>query len=97
MIAQRYSLHIERTDALKNMARYYALSIEPTLFGDVCLVRRWGRIGSRGRTMVHHFAREKDAVVLFLDLLLQKKRRGYRPLSARAETAPLVGRNRDAA
>jgi hypothetical protein len=29
------------------------MSIEPTLFGDVCLVRRWGRIGARGQRMEH--------------------------------------------
>jgi hypothetical protein len=28
------------------MARFYALAIEPTLFGDMALVREWGRIGS---------------------------------------------------
>jgi predicted DNA-binding WGR domain protein len=27
------------------MARYYVLSIEPSLFGDASLIRQWGRIG----------------------------------------------------
>ena len=49
MLAQPYHLYVERMDAQKNMARFYALSIEPTLFGDVCLIRRWGRIGTRGQ------------------------------------------------
>jgi predicted DNA-binding WGR domain protein len=48
MLAQPYRLYFERTDATKNMARFYALSIEPTLFGTPCLTRRWGRIGSKG-------------------------------------------------
>ncbi|WP_157791224.1 WGR domain-containing protein, partial [Bradyrhizobium japonicum] len=30
MIAQPYQLYIERTDASKNMARFYAMAIEPT-------------------------------------------------------------------
>ncbi len=30
------------------MARYYALSIQPTLFGEAAIVRCWGRIGKRG-------------------------------------------------
>ena len=79
MIAQSYQLCAERTDASKNMARYYAMSIEPNLFGEVCLIRRWGRIGSGGQRMVHHFTREEEAVGLFLQLLRQKRRRGYGP------------------
>ena len=41
-------LVLERVDRAKNMARFYVLSIEPTLFEDLALVRRWGRIGARG-------------------------------------------------
>jgi predicted DNA-binding WGR domain protein len=79
MIAQPYRLYIERKDASKNMARFYAMSIEPTLFGDVCLIRRWGRIGADGQRIQHCFQREEDAVALFLNLLRQKRQRGYRP------------------
>jgi predicted DNA-binding WGR domain protein len=77
MIAQRYQLYVERTDTSKNMARFYAMAIEPTLFGDVCLTRRWGRIGGQGQEMRHSFPCEEDAVGLFLDLLRQKRNRGY--------------------
>ena len=38
-------LLLERVDRIKNMARYYVLSVEPTLFAESSLVRRWGRIG----------------------------------------------------
>lgn len=78
MIAQPYHLYVERTDLTKNMARYYAMTIEPTLFGDCCLTRRWGRIGTRGQEKIHHFQREEDAVRLFLDLLCRRRARGYR-------------------
>ncbi|RDJ00788.1 WGR domain-containing protein [Rhizobium phaseoli] len=81
MIAQRYQLHVERIDAEKNMARYYAMSIEPNLFGEACLIRRWGRIGATGQRLVHHFEKEEEAVGLFLQLLRQKRRRGYGPRS----------------
>ncbi|KPF42614.1 WGR domain-containing protein [Rhizobium sp. AAP43] len=81
MIAQPYQLYVERRDRTKNMFRFYALSIEPNLFGEACLIRRWGRIGAKGQTMIHHFERERDAVVLFLDLTRQKQSRGYRTLS----------------
>ncbi|GAA4186850.1 WGR domain-containing protein [Shinella granuli] len=84
MITQLYHIYIERTDASKNMARYYAMAIEQTLFGDACLTRRWGRIGTMGQQSVHHFQREEDAVRLFLDLLHQKRTRGYRPANTAA-------------
>ncbi|MBU0835183.1 MAG: WGR domain-containing protein [Alphaproteobacteria bacterium] len=79
MIAQPYHLYIERTDASKNMARYYAMEISTTLFGETCLTRSWGRIGKRGQCISHHFEQEEEAVDLFLDLLRQKRARGYRP------------------
>lgn len=79
MISQPYHLYVERSDASRNMARYYAMSIEPNLFGDICLLRKWGRIGTRGQMIVHHFGHEEEAVRLFLDLLRQKRKRGYRP------------------
>ncbi|MQB07134.1 WGR domain-containing protein [Agrobacterium tumefaciens] len=77
MHAQPYHLYIERRDPARNMARYYALSIEPTLFGTYCLTRRWGRIGSSGRSIEHHFDGEMEAVAMFLDLLSRKRARGY--------------------
>lgn len=90
MITQQYQLYIERHDPRRNMARFYALSIEETLFGQARLVRRWGRIGTIGRVVQHSFDDEGDAVQLFLALLRAKRNRGYRPRSAhqRAETAP---------
>jgi predicted DNA-binding WGR domain protein len=45
-------LVLERVDRTKNMARYYVLSVEPTLFTESSLVRRWGRIGGAGRTRI---------------------------------------------
>ncbi|MCW5711587.1 WGR domain-containing protein [Shinella sp.] len=81
MITQPYHIYVERTETSKNMARYYAMAIEQTLFGDACLTRRWGRIGTTGQQMIHHFQREEEAVSLFLDLLRQKRTRGYRPVN----------------
>ncbi len=80
MLAQPYQLYVERRDASRNMSRFYAMSIEQTLFGQACLIRRWGRIGAHGQTMQHSFDREDEAVQLFLDLLRQKRDRGYRPM-----------------
>jgi predicted DNA-binding WGR domain protein len=43
---------LERIDHARNMARFYVQSIEPTLFEDLALVRRCGRIGSAGRERI---------------------------------------------
>ncbi len=79
MISQPYQLYVERSDPAKNMARYYAMEIEPTMFGEACLTRRWGRIGKRGQEKKNVFEREEEAVRLFLELVKQKRGRGYRP------------------
>ena len=84
MLTQPYRLYVERVDPDRNMARFYTLAIEPTLFGTPRLLRRWGRIGTSGRTMVHHFEREEDAVALFLELLRERQSHGYRVKQAAA-------------
>jgi len=78
MLIQLYHLYVERTSEARNMARFYAMTIEANLFGEVCLTRRWGRIGAQGQIKVQHFAREQDAVTTFLDLIRRKRSRGYR-------------------
>ncbi len=84
MLIQPYRLYVERTDEARNMARFYAMTIEPNLFREVCLTRRWGRIGAQGQMKVQHFARERDAVAAFLDLLRRKRSRGYRATASAA-------------
>ncbi len=84
MIAQPYQLYVERKDRARNMARFYSMSIDANLFGELCLTRRWGRIGAIGQTLIHHFEREQDAVALFLHLTRQKRARGYRTRSSTA-------------
>lgn len=78
MTATHRHIYIERRDATRNMARFYALSIEPTLFGDLCLTRRWGRIGTRGQMRAMSFAREEEALAQFAKIKRQKAGRGYR-------------------
>jgi len=91
MIAQPYHLRVERRDAAQNMARFYVLAIQPTLFGEIQLTRRWGRIGSRGQSLNHVFKREDDAVRLFLELLRRKRKRGYGPRGLVAPNTMKVG------
>ena len=71
------SLRLTRCDASRNMARFYALSLEPTLFGEVMLIRNWGRIGTGGQMMIETFERAEDASAALHRLQRQKLRRGY--------------------
>jgi predicted DNA-binding WGR domain protein len=64
------------------MARFYALAVEPALFGDVSLVRRWGRIGTSGRSRIELFGTSAEADEALSDLVRRKLNRGYRHHSA---------------
>lgn len=70
-------LHLRRIDAARNMRRFYALSTQPTLFGEMSLIRNWGRIGTNGQTMVQTFNGSAEAVEVFGRLERAKRRRGY--------------------
>jgi predicted DNA-binding WGR domain protein len=85
------SLHIvlERIDAVRNLARYYVLSIEPTLFAKHTLIRRWGRIGSAGRERLQFFGGEDAgrAQMALETWLARKRKRGYASRSGPARPA----------
>ncbi|WP_027584406.1 WGR domain-containing protein [Bradyrhizobium sp. Ai1a-2] len=70
-------LHLHRIDAARNMRQFYALSMQPTLFGEMSLIRNWGRIGTNGQTMVQTFDGSAEAVEAFGRLERAKRRRGY--------------------
>ncbi|WP_347337220.1 WGR domain-containing protein [Bradyrhizobium centrolobii] len=59
------------------MARFYVLTIEPTLFGDTALVREWGRLGGRGRRQLDLFDGLVQAVEALESWLRRKTRCGY--------------------
>ena len=69
---------LERVDPARNLCRFYALTIEPTLFADVSLVREWGRIGARrGQRIVELHADQAAAEVACRRWSERKRRRGY--------------------
>ena len=73
-------LVLERVDPAQNMARFYVLSIEPTLFDDVALAREWGRLGSRGRRRLDLYKDAAQAREALETWLRRKSKRGYRPV-----------------
>jgi len=68
---------LHRVDAARNMARFYAMSIETTLFGGRSLVRNWGRIGTWGRYKIELFEDEAAAETAMARLARIKSGRGY--------------------
>ena len=70
-------LHLQRRDPSRNMARFYCLSVEQSLFGDVALVREWGRIGTMGRRRLDLYADAAQAREALRRLAASKFRRGY--------------------
>lgn len=55
------TVHLERRDPQKNMARYYRLIVAQMLFGEWALIAKWGHIGSLGRVWQHWFGSRQEA------------------------------------
>ncbi|MDQ6436289.1 WGR domain-containing protein [Mesorhizobium sp. LHD-90] len=70
--------HLHRIDPARNMARFYRMSSTPSLFGDICLVREWGRIGRPGRIRIDLYERVEEATAAREALSRVKRQRGYR-------------------
>ena len=71
-------VHLRRIDPAQNMRRFYSLSVQPTLFCGASLIRDWGRIGTRGQTIMETFDTADDADLALDRLERSKRRRGYR-------------------
>ncbi len=68
---------LRRIEPAKNMARFYSLEVEQDLFGRVVPVRRWGRIGTAGKTRLDEHKGEGEAVAALQALQSAKRRKGY--------------------
>jgi predicted DNA-binding WGR domain protein len=73
-----HSVHLVRCDSSRNMARFYRLELSLTLFGEMVLIRRWGRIGTEGRRQESLLADPSDGMRSLQEWRQKKQRRGYR-------------------
>ena len=72
-----FHVNLERRDPVVNMARFYAIRMERTLFGQWAVIRQWGRIGGAGRSCESWFT-DPLAALAEQALWEQRKRsRGY--------------------
>lgn len=70
-------VHLIHVNPERNMARFYGIEVQPTLFGEVSVLRSWGRIGTKGRGMMVTFEDSAHATEALLKLEKQKLGRGY--------------------
>ena len=75
-------VYLTRVDASQNMARYYRMTVQPTLFGEWSVVREWGRIGRGGQVKASPYVNETDAVNAMVTVESSKVRKGYRSCQA---------------
>ena len=59
------------------MARFYMLSLEPALFGEVAVLRHWGRIGTRGRQALTLYPTLAEAEMSLARQAALRRKRGY--------------------
>ncbi len=74
-------VHLVHVDPGVNMARFYGIELQPTLFGEVSVFRTWGRIGTNGQAMRVTYDNEAQAADALHKLEKQKCRRGYVPVN----------------
>jgi len=84
--------HLHRIEPEANMARFYCVHTVPTLFGEVSVLRTWGRIGTHGQKSVETFATAGEAERAAARTVRQKVRRGYRDASLSSSPADAVER-----
>lgn len=75
-----YAVALRRIDRSRNMARFYAVAVKPTLFGSWAVERRWGRVNTDGRRAETWFEDLSPALVAAEEHTLGKRKRGYRDL-----------------
>lgn len=76
-------IRLEKVDLARRQQRFYILHATQTLFGEWCLIREWGRIGTKGgQVKVDYLTSGAEALVALEDLKSKKVRRGYIPITA---------------
>jgi predicted DNA-binding WGR domain protein len=70
-------IYLTRQDPSRNMARFYLMSLQETLFAECSLVREWGRIGRGGQVKEDTFPTIEEAKAALARLRQAKMKRGY--------------------
>ena len=84
------AVYLERRDIPSNMARSYAVDVQPTLFGEWAVIRQWGRIGTNGQSRQDWFPSRPQAEAAQARQVERKRRRGYHILLDSDQKTPPV-------
>ncbi|WP_315806359.1 MULTISPECIES: WGR domain-containing protein [unclassified Bradyrhizobium] len=71
------AIMLTRIDDRHNMARFYKLDVQPTLFGEWSFVREWGRIGRAGTVRVETHRTRGRADLAMAMSWAKRLKRGY--------------------
>ena len=71
-------IYLTKRDPERNMARFYALDLQPTLFGGWAVVKEWGRIGRAGQGRSSLYGERAEAEAGLAHELQRRIRRGYK-------------------
>ncbi len=75
-----------------NERRFYALLVTPDLFGNIVLMRIWGRIGTGGKQRGDLHPDYSSAASTLERLAGRKRRRGYLDCDFRSGIGPTAAR-----
>jgi predicted DNA-binding WGR domain protein len=70
------AIMLTRIDSRRNMARFYKLNVQPTLFGEWSLVKEWGRIGRAGTVRAEIYPTRGTADLAMVGDYARKARKG---------------------
>jgi predicted DNA-binding WGR domain protein len=71
------TLRLVSVDPSRNRARVYVLTWQPTLWGEVALVRTWGRLEHPGRSQMTIYPDRDHAQADIRRLLRRRLQHGY--------------------
>ncbi len=69
--------YLTNIDPKQNRYRFYYITVQPGLFENFRLIRRWGRVGSEGRRLSRSFETIEELNKEIQRLLRIRERRGY--------------------
>jgi predicted DNA-binding WGR domain protein len=68
---------LTRTDARRNIDRFYVVDVTPTLFGEWAVLREWGRRGQAGAVRLDSYERRVDAQSAEARTIKRRRQHGY--------------------
>ena len=71
-------LRLAHFDSAQQRQRFYVLVWQPGLFGGGALVRSWGLVGARGRTLMTRYLDRRAAQPVIERLVQRQLGHGYR-------------------